>query len=166
MSASIKRCLILDLKIGVSFVYATLSAYGILHPGARSPLLSSPLPVGPSLSFLPRGSPPVPPSSAGCPARPGGMSTPFDQAVIIGDSGARLSEGPGCGDGGEKGGRARGLGVQEASPQRTEKSPGIPPALMRSIPGRRGPQAASGGWNARPPSLTALLRAAGNSLSE
>lgn len=60
----------------------------------------------------------------------------------------------------------RGLRVQEASPQRTEKSPGIPPALMRSIPVRRTPQAASTRWNARPLSLTAWLRAISNSLSE
>lgn len=96
----------------------------------------------------------------GCPAWPGGMLTPFDQVFIISDCDARLSEGPGWG------GKKRGLRVQEASPQRTEKSPGIPPALMRSILVCRGPQAASARWNARPLSLTALLRAISNSLSE
>lgn len=59
-----------------------------------------------------------------------------------------------------------GFWLRETAPQRTEKSPGIPPALMRSIPVRRSPQAASTRWNARPLSLAALLRAISNSLRE
>lgn len=65
-----------------------------------------------------------------------------------------------------RGGGERGLRSQEASPHKTEKSPGIPPPLMRSIPIRRSPQAASTRWNARPLSLIALLRAISASLSD
>lgn len=92
----------------------------------------------------------------GCSAQPSGMLCLFDQVFII--SVACLSVAGFLREN-------HGLHVQEASPRKTEKSPGIPPPLMRSIPIHRSPQAASTRWNAWPLSLIALLRAISNSLS-
>lgn len=63
-------------------------------------------------------------------------------------------------------GGKHGYHAQEASPTKTEKSPGILPALIRSISIHLSPQAASTRWNAGPLSLIALLRAISNSLSD
>lgn len=162
LSVSIKRCLILDLKIGVSFVSAMLPCMKFhIHASSEMTIENrNPLPLSahrclpsPAVSLCPI-------LLLGCPDQPSGMLTSFDQVFIISDSDACLSEAESWRR--EK----RGLRVQEASPQRTETSPGIPPALMRSIPVRRSPQAAFTRWNARPLSLTALLRAISNSLSE
>lgn len=101
LSVSIKRCLILDLKIGVSFVYATLPCMKFhIHASSEmtmekgNPLSLSLHPCLPSPACcLP------PPSSSGCPARPGGMLTSFDQVFIISDCDACLSEAKGPGGG-------------------------------------------------------------------
>lgn len=154
LSVSIKRCLILDLKIGVSFVYATLPCmkFHIRDFGEKKKkktrslyqALSAPMSFQHCCFSLPHPALRLP-----------GPAWWNANSLWSGLHYQWLWCSP-----------VWGFWLRETAPQRTEKSPGIPPALMRSIPVRRSPQAASTRWNARPLSLAALLRAISNSLRE
>lgn len=101
LSVSIKRCLILDLKIGVSFVSATLPCMKFhIHASSEMTIENrNPLPLSahpclpcPAVSLCPI-------LRLGCPDQPGGMLTSFDQVFIISDSDACLSEAKSPGEG-------------------------------------------------------------------